>query len=345
LKGAHTLTPFNLKFLGYWLILLILLLAGWLELATPLLTVLFGYLILSMFTFTRSRIVPVILFTVLVLGLFYLFASFLRQAVVALPEIADQSIPGIYRFAQEQGIQLPFDDAHSLRTVTLEFLRHKLGEVGKFATIATKEFAFVVIGIVVAISIFINPTMDLDRSRHRIRQNLYSYACDEITARFQSFYRSFASVMGAQLIISTLNTGFTAFYLLAIHLPYTPLVLVVTFLCGLLPIIGNLISNTVIVAISFTVSPMLAVWSLCFLVVLHKLEYFLNSKIIGEKIRNPVWLTLLGLILGERLMGIPGMILAPVLLHFIKTELASIEIRKVDSSTRPAPPGHLSASV
>ena len=57
-----------------------------------------------------------------------------------------------------------------------------------------------------------------------------------------------------------------------------------------------------------------------FLVVLHKLEYFLNSKVIGDRIKNPMWLTLLGLIIGETLMGIPGMILAPVVLHYIKVE-------------------------
>jgi predicted PurR-regulated permease PerM len=35
----------------------------------------------------------------------------------------------------------------------------------------------------------------------------------------------------------------------------------------------------------------------------------------------------LGLIIGERLMGIPGMILAPVILDFIKIEASTIEIR------------------
>ena len=35
---------------------------------------------------------------------------------------------------------------------------------------------------------------------------------------------------------------------------------------------------------------------------------------------NPMWLTLLGLVIGEKLMGIPGMILAPVILHYIKVE-------------------------
>jgi predicted PurR-regulated permease PerM len=100
----------------------------------------------------------------------------------------------------------------------------------------------------------------------------------------------------------------------------------VTFLCGLLPVIGNLISNTIIVGISFTISPKMALAALVFLIVIHKLEYFLNSKIIGDRIRNPIWLTLLGLVLGERLMGIPGMILAPVVLNYLKVEASNIEI-------------------
>jgi predicted PurR-regulated permease PerM len=114
----------------------------------------------------------------------------------------------------------------------------------------------------------------------------------------------------------------------------------VTFLCGLLPVLGNLISNTVIVGISFTISPNMALAALIFLVVIHKLEYFLNSKIIGDRIKNPVWLTLLGLILGEKLMGIPGMILAPVILNYLKVEASKIEVggKPPESSPPPAQP-------
>jgi len=103
-----------------------------------------------------------------------------------------------------------------------------------------------------------------------------------------------------------------------------------TFLCGLIPIAGNLISNSIIVGVAFTVSLQLALWSLGFLVTIHKFEYFLNSKIIGDRIENPVWLTLIGLIVGERLMGISGMILAPVLLHYVKVEASQIEARPAE---------------
>src|SRR5207249_6022302 len=110
-----------------------------------------------------------------------------------------------------------------------------------------------------------------------------------------------------------------------VSLRYGPFVIGLTFLCGLLPIVGNLISNSIIVGIAFTISPRAAIAALIFLVGLHKLEYFLNSKIIGDRIKNPVWLTLLALIIGERLMGIPGMILAPVVLNYIKLEMSKIE--------------------
>ena len=102
--------------------------------------------------------------------------------------------------------------------------------------------------------------------------------------------------------------------------PYVIVIVVLTFLCGLLPIIGNIMSNTLIVGVGFTISPKMALISLVFLVVIHKMEYFLNSKIIGDRIKTPMWLTLIGIVLGEKLMGIPGMILAPVVLHYIKLE-------------------------
>jgi predicted PurR-regulated permease PerM len=81
-----------------------------------------------------------------------------------------------------------------------------------------------------------------------------------------------------------------------------------------------------VVAIGFTVSPRTALVALIFLIVIHKLEYFLNSKIVGWRIHNPLWLTLLALIIGERLLGLPGMILAPVVLNYLRLETSRIPI-------------------
>ena len=132
-------------------------------------------------------------------------------------------------------------------------------------------------------------------------------------------------MMGAQITISLINTALTAIFLLATRIPHAPLLIVVTFLCGLVPIVGNLVSNTIIVFVALTVSLKMAISALVFLIIIHKLEYLLNSKIIGDRIRNPVWLTLIALILGERLMGIPGLILAPVVPDRAAADLVAVQ--------------------
>lgn len=323
---------------SFMVIALTLLLVGWLHLATPLLAVLFSYFFLQKLHFVKSKWLAVALFGVALLGIAYGVAHFINQTITALPKIADEAIPVVINWAEENNVKLPFTDYQSLKTTSIETVKKQanlLRNFANFARGATTQFVFLLIGAVVAISVFLNPRLDLERDQHPIRNNLYSVTCDEIVQRFQAFYQSFVTVMGAQLIISTINTALTSIFIVSVRLPYAIVVIGVTFLCGLLPVIGNLISNTIIVAIAFTMSPRMALVALVFLVVIHKLEYFLNSKIIGERIKNPVWLTLVGLVLGERLMGLPGMVLAPVVLHYLKFEASRL---RAVSETFPGPP-------
>ena len=317
---------------SYLFMLGMLVLIGCLRLATPLLVALFAYLALTKLHFPKGggKTLAIVLFLILVSAIAYAMGHFINQTVHALPKIADEAIPSIIQWAREYQIELPFTDYDSLKDTALETVRSQvdyLGKVARFARGATTQFIFVVVGCVVAISLFFNARLELEREKHVVRNNLYSLCCDHIAKRFGVFYQSFAVVIGAQITISAINTLLTTIFVLAVGLPYAVVVIGVTFLCGLIPVIGNLISNTVIVSIGFTVSPKMALSALVFLVVIHKLEYFLNSKIIGRRIRNPLWLTLLALVLGEKLMGIPGMILAPVVLHYIKVEASGVELK------------------
>ena len=313
-----------LKRNSYILIFVAVIIIGWFRLGTPLITVLFSYFILSRLSLLGRKWLTIVVFLTLVAIVCTALAYFLDQAIKTLPRVATTAIPLIIQYAKEHGLELPFTDWDSLKSVALDSIRGQLHYIGDFAKSATKHFVFVVIGIVVAMSLYANPALDLHRGAYGIRNNVYSLFAGEVADRFRTLYQAFQTVMGAQLIITTLNTGLTAIFLLLVKMPYTPLLLVITFACGFLPIVGNLISNSIIVGVAFTVSPDRALWALAFLVGLHKLEYFLNSKIIGERIHNPVWLTLIGLIVGERLMGIPGMILAPVILNYLKLEGSQI---------------------
>ena len=50
------------------------------------------------------------------------------------------------------------------------------------------------------------------------------------------------------------------------------------------------------------------------------------SPLIPSFLYGTVGSVLLGLILAERLMGVPGIVLAPVILHFIKVESSQVEV-------------------
>ncbi len=334
---------------SYWFIVGTLVLVGWLHLATPLLAVLFAYLALTkLHLFKRWGKWPaVLLFLIVLAAVAYGLGAIINQAVKTLPDVlADKAIPAIIQWAKEHNIELPFTDFDSLKDAATEEVKsevHYIGSVAKIARGATAQFAFVLIGCVVSISIFLNPRVELDRGPNAAPKNLYSSCCDQIATRFRTLYRSFEMVIGAQIIISAINTVFTTIFVLILRLPHASVVIGLTFLFGLLPIIGNLISNAIIVGIAFTMSPKMALIALLFLIFIHKLEYFLNGKIIGRRIKNPLWLTLLALVLGERLMGVPGMILAPVILHYVKVE-ASSSITTTDPLAAPSSSSSSSSS-
>jgi predicted PurR-regulated permease PerM len=301
----------------------IILLAGLTHLATPLVTILFAYFGLRRLTFGRRKWLSLVCFLVVVAATLTILGYLIRQAFIALPKIAAESIPPIIAYAQNHGIDLPFSDVESLKAAVVDMMKDEFLLVGNIARTTTTQIILVLIGIVVAMSLFLNPKVEKYSNKPR-EPNLFTGVTDEIRIRFQLFYRSFETVMGAQIVISAINTVLTAIFVLAVSLKHGTVVIGLTFLCGLLPIIGNLISNSIIVGIAFTISPRVAILALLFLVALHKFEYFLNSKIIGDRIKNPVWLTLLALVIGERLMGIPGMILAPVVLNYIKVEASRL---------------------
>ena len=325
------ITPIRLS---YGVLAVTIILAGVLHLGVPLLVVLFSYFALrQLYVLTKRKWLALILFSIVVAGITGAGVYFTRAAILALPDVADTSIPPASAWAQKRQIELPFTDFETLRQAVIDALgqeAHYLRNVANFAKSATAVLVFSILGIVAAGSLFLKTGLDPQRSTHQVKNNLYSICCDEVSSRFRDLYRSFATVMGAQITISLINTVLTAIFLLAVRLPHAPLLIAVTFLCGIVPIAGNLVSNTVIVFVALTVSLKLAISALVFLVLIHKLEYFLNSKIIGDRIRNPVWLTLIALIIGEQLMGIPGLILAPVVLNYLRVEMLTVEV--------PAPP-------
>lgn len=211
----------------------------------------------------------------------------------------------------------------NMKSAAAQWLREHGGEVGTVGKEAGIAFVHVLIGMVIGAMVALHEAAAMPTLRPLTAA---------LTNRARELARAFRRVVFAQVQIAGLNTFFTALYLavalplLEIHLPLTKTMIALTFVVGLLPVVGNLVSNTVIVVVSLAVSPLVALSSLTFLVVIHKLEYFLNAKIVGSQIAAKSWELLLAMLAMEAAFGLPGLVAAPIYYAYLKGELAAAEL-------------------
>lgn len=209
-------------------------------------------------------------------------------------------------------------DIDDLKEQIVAWLHSHAGEIQAI----TKETGRVVVHIL--IGMIIGAMVALYEAKGEVNKGLLARALSE---RASLLAQSFRQVVFAQVRIAAINTVFTAIYLLVIlpllgvKLPYLLTMILLTFLFGLLPVIGNIISNTIIVIVSMSHSLLIAGSSLTFLIVIHKLEYFLNAKIIGSRIQTRAWEILLSMLLLETAFGVTGVIAAPIYYAYLKKEL------------------------
>src|SRR6266511_759479 len=191
--------------LSYVVLAATIILAGLLHLGAPLLVVMFSYFALRQLYFlTKRKWLALILFGVVVAWIATAAVFFTRAAILALPDVADTSLPSASAWAQKRQIDLPFSDFESLRQAVIDTLGEEanyLRNVANVAKATTTNLVFSILGIVAAASLFFKTGLDPYRGTHRVKNNLYSICCDQVSRRFRDFYRSFATVMGAQITI------------------------------------------------------------------------------------------------------------------------------------------------
>ena len=210
------------------------------------------------------------------------------------------------------------DNADAIRELITAWLREHAAHAQTIGQEAGRVIAHLILGMAIGAMAALYDTS----SMHNFKP-----LAAALHARVANFSDAFERIVFAQVRIAGVNATLTAAYLLillplaGVHLPLTKSMIAITFFAGLLPVIGNLISNSVIVIVGLSHSLAIAVASLAFLVVIHKLEYFLNAKIIGAHINARAWELLTAMLAMEALFGLPGVVAAPVLYAYAKKEL------------------------
>ena len=309
-----------------------------LHLLVPLLVGLLVYqLVLSITPFAQryfntklAKMLVVGLFAVAVIaaitGAVFGLISFFKSDIENLPkllakisDILDRVRVGIPAF---MAAYLP-DDIADLQQRALEWLRAHVAELQMMGTHTLLTIAESLIAMVIGVVLSL---------REVDPHNAPGPLAIALTERAERFGLAFRNVALSQLWISLLNTTFTAIYLViglhlfGVHLPLTKTMIAITFIVGLLPIIGNLTSNTIVVVVSLAHSPAVAVASLAFLIVIHKLEYFLGARIVGSRIKSQIWELLIAMMAMEALFGVPGLVAAPIFYAYLKSELLAAKL-------------------
>jgi predicted PurR-regulated permease PerM len=210
-----------------------------------------------------------------------------------------------------------------IRAVVMEWLRDHATQLQGFGKQAVRILVQLIIGTVIGAMVALHKARNLPPGGP-LTVTLSTRAANLVTA--------FRDVVFAQVKISAVNTVLTGIFLLVVlplfgvYLPLAKTLVVATFVVGLLPVVGNLISNTLIFVMGLSISLWVALAALGYLIVIHKLEYFLNARIIGTQIRARAWELLIAMLLMEAIFGAPGLIAAPIYYAYLKRELEAARL-------------------
>jgi predicted PurR-regulated permease PerM len=214
-------------------------------------------------------------------------------------------------------------NADALKDAIVDWLRLHAKEIRTDVADVGRSLVHILVGLVIGAMVSLT-----DLRPHKVERPL-ARALAERMSRLGNVFRR---IIFAQVRVSAINTFLTGMFLLAglpifgVHLPLAKTLVVLTFVVGMLPVIGNLISNTVVVVVGLSVSPYVAAAALIFLVVIHKLEYFLNARIVGAQINARAWELLAAMLLMEATFGVAGVVAAPIYYAYMKDELTAREL-------------------
>lgn len=213
-------------------------------------------------------------------------------------------------------------DVTDLKNTLLSYLKNNIDTLRHTGSDILHNFATMIIGLIIGIML----------SAYNLPQDPQPVFKTAMLQRIQNLALSFKNVVFAQVKISLINTilfmvfVFVILPLFHVSLPFAKTLTILTFIFGLIPIAGNLLSNALITVAGLTISLPVAISCLVYLIVIHKLEYFVNAQIIGTKINAKSWEVLLAMLVFESIFGISGLIAAPIFYAYLKLEFKEAKL-------------------
>ncbi|QTD47335.1 AI-2E family transporter [Ottowia testudinis] len=248
-----------------------------------------------------------------------------RGVILDAPATYRDLLAFMARTVMEFGSKLPPDiaaqlprGAEDVQRVIAAYLASKAGTLATTGRAWLSGLLFAFVGLLIGVLAAARPPVIMLRP-----------LAAQLHLRLTRFGETFRQIVVAQFWIALFNTFLTAVFLLVVlplwdsRLPYSMALILLTFVAGLVPIVGNLICNGVLTLVGLSVSPVVALACLAFLVAIHKAEYFINAKVIGHRTHMGVWELLSVMFVMEAVFGPAGLVAAPLFYAYAKKELQS----------------------
>ena len=246
-------------------------------------------------------------------GAFNQYPELLRQMAQTVMEFREKLPAGLAEHVPDSLIDL--------QTWLATYLKSQASHLASMGQGLVASVMFAYIGLVVGALMAVNPESANPKPLAKAMR-----------ARANNFIGAFEQIVAAQFWIALFNAGCTAVLLLGVmplfdvSVPFTWPLIVLTFVAGLVPIVGNLLCNGALALVGASVSPLVGLACLVFLIVIHKFEYVINARVIGQKTNTKAW-ELLAIMFGaEALFGMGGLVAAPLYYAFLKKELRDADL-------------------
>jgi predicted PurR-regulated permease PerM len=184
-----------------------------------------------------------------------------------------------------------------------------------------------IIGIVISVYILVCK----ESLKHLVQQISAKIMKSETFARYAAFYRMvydiFSRFVSGQVTESAILGVLCYIGMKLLRFDYALLISTIIAITALIPVVGAIVGTIPCAFLLFLVKPISAVWFIVFIILLQQLENnFIYPKIVGKSMGLPPLPVLIAIIIGARIGGAAGILLAvpltAVIYGIVKEKLA-----------------------
>lgn len=211
-------------------------------------------------------------------------------------------------------------------------IRHGAGDALAAASAVGHFFVYVVIGFILAF-VYTLEEDELATFWNRVERRSLG---GSLGRWFGHLADATIVTVHLQLVVAAFNTATTLPVLLLLGIPHIAPLMLLVLVSALVPVIGNVVSGTILALLAYQANGWLGVGIFVTLTfILHKVEsYYLSPRLTARHVKIPGFLLIVSLLLCEHLFGFKGLFLSfPILFVAGRIRTEFLEEDAISSSS------------